>query len=133
MKCNDWYICDSFVLLKHKVGMEKRASPPRIRASPRVCGTTRIQFLFRNWKIFFFFTFTLEKLSQKTNALGWIITTTNINWMLHNPSINLLIFLTYPLPNISTIIYSKLYEKYHIQHPIFSSPKLDQKGVSRKL
>jgi len=34
--------------------------------------------------------------------------------MLHNPSINLPIFLTYPLPNISTIIYSKLHEKYHI-------------------
>ena len=34
--------------------------------------------------------------------------------MIHNPSINLPILLTYPLPNISTIIYSKLHEKYHI-------------------
>jgi len=53
--------------------------------------------------------------------------------MLHNSSINFSIFLTYPIPNISIIIYFKLHEKYHIQHPVFSSPKLDQKGVSRKL
>jgi len=53
--------------------------------------------------------------------------------MLHNSNINLPILLTYPLPSISTIIYSKLHEKYHIKHPVFSSPKLDQKGVSRKL
>jgi len=34
--------------------------------------------------------------------------------MLHNPNINLSIFLTYPIPNISTIIYSNYIKKYHI-------------------
>jgi len=34
--------------------------------------------------------------------------------MLHNSSINLPMFLTYPLPNISIVIYSKLDEKYNI-------------------
>jgi len=47
--------------------------------------------------------------------------------MLHNPSINLPIFLTYPLPNIFTIIYSKLHGKYHIKHLVFSSPKLTKR------
>jgi len=50
--------------------------------------------------------------------------------MLHNPSINLSIFLTYPLPNISTIIYSKLHEKYHIS--IFI-PKTRQKRSLKEI
>ena len=108
---------------------------PRIRAGPRVCRPIYIQFFYNfflqiEW--FLFFTFSLEKIVTK-NKGSRINTTTNINWMLHNSSINLSTFLTYPLPNISTIIYSKLHEKNHIQHPVFSSRKLDQKGVSRKL
>jgi len=50
--------------------------------------------------------------------------------MLHNQNINLLIFLTYLLPNISTIVYSKLHEKYHI---CIFIPKTKQKMSLKKI